>query len=159
MKGWEVTARFWEQDKRRDRYDPSWLRYRDLILDRLVNELGINRIRIEIRSGAENPVDYWTLFRQNKIGYKEAKRHRYEKINDNDDPNVVNMAGFQFSELDDQVENILLPLKQRIQDNGERLFVNLCYVDFGSQSSSKATSRMLASRRSTASWSLQSSAT
>jgi hypothetical protein len=132
MKGWEVTARLWEEDKRRDRYDPSWLRYRDLILDHLVNELGINRIRIEIRSGAENPVDYWTSFRQNKIGYKEAKRHRYEKINDNGDPNVANMAGFQFSELDNQVENILLPLKQRIQDNGERLFVNLCYVDFGS---------------------------
>ena len=124
-------ARFWEHDKRRDRYDPSWLRYRDLILDHLVNELGINRIRIEIRSGAENPVDYWTSFRQNKIGYKEAKRHRYEKINDNDDPNVVNMAGFQFSELDNQVENVLLPLKQRIQANGERLFVNLQYVDFG----------------------------
>lgn len=40
------------------------------------------------------------------------------------------MADFQFSHLD-QVENILLPLKQRIKDNGERLFVNLCYVDFG----------------------------
>jgi hypothetical protein len=51
--GWEVIPRFWEQDMRRDRYDPSWLRYRDLILDRLVNELGINRI--EIKSGAENP--------------------------------------------------------------------------------------------------------
>jgi hypothetical protein len=82
-------------------------------------------------STAENPIDYWTSFRQNKIGYKENKRHRYEKINDNDDPNVVNVAGIQFSELDNQVENILLPLKQRIQDNGERLFVNLCYVDFG----------------------------
>jgi hypothetical protein len=130
MKGWEVFARFWEQDKRQDRYDPSWLRYRDLILDHLVNELGINRIRIEIRSGAENPVDYWTPFRQNKIGYREAKHHRFEKINDNDDPNVLNMAGFQFSELDDQVEQILLPLRQRIEANGERLFVNLCYVDF-----------------------------
>jgi O-glycosyl hydrolase len=130
MKGWEVTARLWEQDKRRDRYDPSWLRYRDLIFEHLVNELGINRIRIEIASGAENPVDYWALFGQNKIGYKEAKLHLYEKINDNGDPNVVNMAGFQFSGLDNQVENILLPLKQRIQDNGERLFVNLCYVDF-----------------------------
>jgi hypothetical protein len=131
MKGWEVYRRFWEHDKRRDRYDPSWLRYRDLILDHLVNELGINRIQINIRSGVENPVDYWTPFRQNKIGYKEEKRHRFEKINDNGNPNVVNMAGFQFSELDDQVDNILLPLKQRIQDNGERLFVNLSYVDFG----------------------------
>jgi hypothetical protein len=131
MKGWEVTARFWEHDKRRDRYDPSWLRYRDLILDQLVNELGINRIRIEIKSGTENSVDYWSSFRQNKMGYRAAKRHRYEKINDNDDPNITNMAGFQFSELDDQVENVLLPLKRRIENNGERLFVNLCYVDFG----------------------------
>jgi hypothetical protein len=130
IKGWEVTARFWEQDKGRDRYDATWLHYRALILDHLVNELGINRIRIEIRSGAENPADYWTSFRQNKIGYKEAKRHRYEKINDNDDPNVMNIAGLQFSELDSQVENVLLPMKRLIERNGERLFVNLCYVDF-----------------------------
>ena len=108
MKGWVVLASFWEQDKRRDRYDPSWLRYRDLILDRLVNELGINRIRIEIKSGAENPVDYWTLFRQNKIGYKEAKRHNYEKINDNEDPNLVNMADFQFSHLPTRARAVLL---------------------------------------------------
>ncbi|MGH8509367.1 MAG: hypothetical protein ACREVH_11720 [Gammaproteobacteria bacterium] len=130
MNGWEVTARLWEQDKRRDRYDSSWLQYRDLIFERLVNELGINRIRIEIRSGAENPVDYWTSFRHNKIGYKEAKRHRYEKINDNDDPNVLNPDGFQFSEMDDQVENIVFPLKRLLEANGEKLFVNLCYVDF-----------------------------
>lgn len=48
---------------------------------RLVNGLGINRVRIEIRSGAANPVDYWTLFREEKIGYRD-----YQKINDNDDP-------------------------------------------------------------------------
>ena len=56
--------------------------------------------------------------------------------------NVANMAGFQFSGLDNQVENILLPLKQRIQDNGERLFVNLCYVDFRG-GELRAISRML----------------
>lgn len=132
MNGWEVFARLWEQDKRQDRYDPSWLQYRDLIFERLVNELGINRIRIEIRSGAENPVDYWTAFRHNKIGYKEAKHHYYEKINDNDNPNVLNPDGFQFSEMDDQVENIVFPLKRLLEANGEKLFVNLCYVDFGS---------------------------
>jgi hypothetical protein len=79
MKGWEVFARFWQEDCRRDRYDPSWLRYRDLILDHLVNEPGTNRIRIEVRSG-EKSGRLRELFRQNKIGYKEAKRHRYEKI-------------------------------------------------------------------------------
>src|SRR5262249_54277816 len=67
MTGWEVMAGYnlWERDK------PRWdLRYRDLILDRLVNELGINRVRLEIQSGAENPVDYWTLAQQNKISFK-----------------------------------------------------------------------------------------
>ena len=138
MKGWEVTARLWETNKQEDRYDASWLEFRDQIFDRLVNELGINRVRLEIKSGAENPVDYWTKFVKGEIGYKEFRRHYYEKINDNNSPDRINPAGFQFSALDYQVENIVLPLKQRIEANGERLFVNLNYVDFG-QNSEKGT--------------------
>jgi hypothetical protein len=132
MKGWEVlgSINFWDQGKNLWIEDKQQaFRYRDLILDRLVNELGINRVRITVPSGAENPVDYWTLLQQSKMDFKQFKQHLYEKINDNDDPSVANMAGFQFSGLDNQVEDILLPLKQRIQDNGERLFVALCYVD------------------------------
>lgn len=132
MKGWEVTARLWEQNKQEDRYDPSWQDYKEELFSRLVNELGIDRIRIEIRSGAENPVDNWTSFERQKIGYQESKRHRYEKINDNNNPNLIDSSGFQFSELNYQVEHILLPLRRLIEANGEKLFVNLTYVDFGS---------------------------
>ena len=45
-------------------------------------------------------------------------------------PSVANPAGFQFSRIDYQVENILLPLQRRLAARGERLFINLCYVDF-----------------------------
>ena len=138
IKGWEATARLWETNKEEDRYDPSWLGFRDLIFDRLVNELGINRVRLEIKSGAENPVDYWTKFEKGEIGYKAYRRHYYEKINDNDVPDRINPAGIQFSALDYQVEAIVLPLRRRIEANGERLFVNFNYVDFG-QTEEKGT--------------------
>jgi hypothetical protein len=129
MKGWEVSARFWEQDKTRDRYDPSWWDYHDDVIDRLVNELGIDRIRLVLMSGAENPIDHWTAFETQRIGYQEAKRHRFEKINDNNDPNLAVMSRFQFSELDHQM-TMLLPIKRAVEANGERLFINLTYVDF-----------------------------
>ncbi len=130
MTGWEATARLWEMDKDEDRFDASWERYDDLIFDHLVNELGINRLRIEIKSGAENPVDYARQFYSGDIGYRDFRRHFYEKINDNDDPAVSNPGGFHFTELDYQVEKILMPIKERLEARGEKLFVNLCYVDF-----------------------------
>ena len=131
MRGWEVTARAWETNKKLDRFDPTWETYGDELMRLLANELGINRVRIEIKSGAENPVDYWALFRDGKIGYREYGSHYYEKINDNDDPYVVNPSGFQFSALDYQIEKIVLPLARRVEANGEKLYVNLNYVDFG----------------------------
>src|SRR4029079_3009863 len=81
MKGWEATARLWETNKEEDRYDASWLDFRDHIFDRLANALGVARGRTEVKRGAENPVDYWTKFEKGEIGYKEFRRHYYEKIN------------------------------------------------------------------------------
>src|SRR6185503_7486310 len=120
-----------EQNKKEDRYDPSWQDHKEELFDRLVNELGIDRVRIEIRSGAENPVDYWTPFERHQIGYREMKRYRYENINDNGDARLANKAGFQFAELDYQVQKVLLPLRRRVEANREKLFINLTYVDFG----------------------------
>ena len=74
MTGWEVTARCWEIGQgRRNRFDGSWLDFRDEIIAALADEAGINRIRIEIHSGAENPVDYWARFMKGKITYKEMQ--------------------------------------------------------------------------------------
>lgn len=128
--GWEVTARAWETNKEEDRFDASWEAYAPELLSRMVNELGINQVRLEIASGAENPVSYWSKFRRGEIGYLEIKKHYYEKINDNSDPLIANPEGFQFAALDYKVEKMVLPMKRLVEANGEKLRINFCYVDF-----------------------------
>jgi hypothetical protein len=129
MSGWEVSARTWEQNKVKNAYDPAWLAYRDEILDRLVNQVGIDSIRVEVRSGFENPVDAWARFESGADSYADWRKRRFEKINDNADPNLRNDAGFHFSELDYQIRNFVLPMQALLARRGERLHINLCYVD------------------------------
>ena len=130
MNGWEVSARLWEQNKAKNAYDPAWLAYRDEILDRLVNQVGIDSVRVEVRSGFENPVDAWARFESGADSYSDWRKRRYEKINDNADPDRRNDAGFHFTELDYQMRNIVLPMRALLARRGERLHINLCYVDF-----------------------------
>lgn len=128
--GWEVTPRFWEFDKDNDRYDPAWLSQKAEIARAAVELGGINRVRVELRSGLENPTDYWTPFTQNNIGYNAVRDHFYEKINDNSNPTSTNAAGFQWSAFDYYIENFVLPLKSELAKKGLGLYVNLCFVDF-----------------------------
>ncbi|MCK0104300.1 carboxypeptidase-like regulatory domain-containing protein [Pseudohalocynthiibacter sp. F2068] len=130
MRGWEVTARLWEFDKSADRYDGSWAPHIDKIMDALVDDGGINRVRIQVQSGIENPIDYWQQFVTGAIGYEAFKAHFYETFNDNDDPFSMNQDGVHFTSLNDQVETVLLPMKQRLEARGEKLFVTLTFVDF-----------------------------
>lgn len=124
--GWEATAQAGQIDS------PVFDTYKDTLFDQAVNDLGINRLRVEVMSGAENPVDYFTQYRQGRISFDEWRKHWSEIINDNNDPQVINSAGFQFSLLDNAIETVALPLKQRLAARGEKLFININYVDFGS---------------------------
>jgi len=131
MTGWEMVAGGWATTST-GMYDPTWKAIEPLVLDRAANELGVNRVRVEIPSGIENPVDYWSLFTAGQIDYSAMRTHFYEKINDNLDPFVAVPAGFKFARLDASIENEVLPLKRRVEANGEKLWVSLCYVDFQS---------------------------
>ncbi|MEP7217813.1 MAG: Ig-like domain-containing protein, partial [Bacteroidota bacterium] len=91
--------------------------------------MGINRLRIEVRSGIENPVDYWSLYRSGALSESEWKKRRYEVINDNNDPNVINPAGFQFSEIDNTFDRLVLPFQDRVRIGGEKLQISLAYAD------------------------------
>jgi hypothetical protein len=124
MTGWEATAQAGES------YSKAFDKYKEKLFDAAVNDLGINRLRLEIRSGAENPSDFFSAFAAGRISEKEWRARYYEVVNDNDDPFVFNETGFQFSELDSTVENVVLPMKKRLAARGEKLFVNLNYVDF-----------------------------
>jgi hypothetical protein len=130
MDGWEVSGRLWEQNKVKNAYDPTWLAHRDEILHRLVNQVGIDSLRVEVRSGFENPVDAWARFEGGVDSYTDWRKLRFQKINDNADPNRRNDAGFHFSELDYQMQNLALPMRALLAKRGERLHLNLCYVDF-----------------------------
>jgi hypothetical protein len=83
------------------------------MLDLAVTDMGITRARLAIRAGVEGPGT------------------RYEIVNDNNDPNVLNDAGFNWTNFDLEVSRWIVPARQRAQARGESFFVSLQYVDFG----------------------------
>ncbi len=95
-----------------------------------MNELGLDRVRVELMSGLENPVDWFTQFRNGQISVATYKQHWYEIVNDNSDPFSINPAGFQWAALDYKVDNIVTGMRQLLAARGEQLYVNLNYVDF-----------------------------
>ncbi len=125
MTGWEATS-FAGQDS------PSFPLFRDALLDDAA-DLGINRVRLEIRSGVENPRDTWAEYRAGTIDYPTWRSLRYVARNDDADPRNIDWSGFHFTQLDATVRDVILPLKPRVEARGERLFVNLCYVAFTGQ--------------------------
>jgi hypothetical protein len=128
MTGWEANAELGAG------YCRGVEHYQARVIDLAANQLGINRLRLEIRSGTENSVDRFAAQLAEGNGFlDEAKlrRHWYTSVNDDDDPTSSNPAGFQFSELDFKIDHVVLPLKRALEERGEQLFVNLMYVDFG----------------------------
>lgn len=126
IQGWEAT------DQAAQLYSPAWNNYKNSLLDQAVNDLGLNRVRLEIKSGVENPVDYFTQWRNGQITETQYNSKQYEIVNDNADPNSPSPSGFKWAQLDSSINSIVIPMRQRLQARGESLWVNLNYVDFGS---------------------------
>ena len=125
MSGWEAVD-FALNDS------PQFPQFIGAVLDGVV-ELGLNRIRLEVKSGAESDRDYWTLYRTGQIDYATWRASRYATVNDDGDPNTINGSRFHFASLDWTVDHIVLPLKARLAARGEALAINLCYVAFTGQ--------------------------
>ena len=124
ISGWEATAELVENPA------APMPASRPAVLDALVNDIGINRVRLEIRSGAETRSDILRRFVAGRVSFDAWKGQRYAMQNDNADPRVIDWAGFDFSELDWHVRTSVLPLKKRLAARGEKLFVNVTYVSF-----------------------------
>lgn len=125
--GWEATAEAADDNVAR------FLKFRDPLFDGLVNDLGISRLRLEVRSGGENVGDAFGQFSSGLMPPAAWRARRYATVNDNTDPAVINWDGFSFSELDRDVELIVNPIRARVERAGGRLTVNLCYVAFTDQ--------------------------
>jgi len=122
INGWEacVIQTVWDDTRATETAIPQ-------VLNQAADD-GINRVRLEVQSGAENNVDYFSrMVGGQQPGYPE----RYDIVNDNADPNVINWSGFKFSLLNYSVDTFVLPIKQRLEARGEKLYVNLCYVGDG----------------------------
>lgn len=133
IKGWEATdeaaafndANFSTGTNNRN---PRFAGYKDTLFGMAANDVGINRIRIEVRPGFENTVDYFLQYLDGKIPKNQMAVGRGTPINDNADPNVLNANGFAWGELDFKIDNIVKPLRDRLLARGETLHVNASYL-------------------------------
>ena len=128
--GWEATMYAADSPG----HSVSYPLYLNDLFDQAINDLGINRVRLEVNSGSENPVDYGAQYLNGDITeyeYIHVPGYAYQIVNDNADPNVIEPGGYHFTRMDRRVDELLLPMKQRVEANGEQLYVNLCVVDFG----------------------------
>ena len=141
--GWEATP-VWDNVASDGFYTSKLEPFQDEIADVAVNQLGLNRIRLEIDSGNENPIDYWDLFYKGQITRATLKEHLYQKINDNADPNVTNSNGFHFTYLDYQMDHIVMPMIQKLAARGETLYISLCLVDFNNGTNGNLSDMSLA---------------
>ena len=132
--GWEATSQNgWLE------FPASYPNWDSQVLDAAV-ELGITSIRTEILSGlVENSVDYYQLFLNDGVdvvnnttptSWANVRANRRVPVNDNGDANSINAAGFQWSFLDRQINEVIAPMKTRLAANGESLFWSVCYVHF-----------------------------
>lgn len=126
VNGWEAVAGIGEADCHPD----AVARYRDEVLRRAVEELGITRLRIALRSGTESRHDPWPDYRAGRMRYAEWRATWMVATNDNADPFVADPDGFQWGWFDTQIETMVLPMRVHLARRGERLYVNLNYVDF-----------------------------
>jgi hypothetical protein len=125
MRGWEAVGQAGQGLR-------EFPLFRDTVLA-LAADLGLNRVRLEIWSGAENTVDWWSRFQSSNPPDFNWRCVRFATVNDDDDPYHINPAGFQFALLDHRTRSVVLPMRELLARRGERLFVSLVYVAFTHQ--------------------------
>ena len=109
-----------------------WTAYQNTILDAAV-DLGINRVRVGIGPSIEHTRDWWQDYTNGVISYNTLKQHWYESVNDNGNPSVTNSNGFKFGKLHTYMDP-MVPLRQKLNAQGEDLTIVISYVDYGASS-------------------------
>lgn len=93
-------------------------------------DLNITRVRVDVFSGTEGRPGYGASYINGAISEAElVKNYAYDIVNDNDDPNVANLRGFEFALLDWQMDHLIVPYKQQVEEAGGQLFFYLSYID------------------------------
>jgi hypothetical protein len=110
MSGWEASESFgWTL--------PSAVM--DSLMDMAVTDLGINRLRLSVPGNMIESRDSTTIPEETSIG-----------TNDNDNPDLLNPAGFRWKLFDYLVRTFAIPLKARVEARGEPFTLVTCFVGF-----------------------------
>jgi O-glycosyl hydrolase len=125
FRGWEATDQAGLDDT------PS-ADYADELLDGAL-DLGLTRLRVEVQSSMEHRRDLFAENKDGRLGDREYRCLRYTTENDNDDPQRLDLGGFRLDRLDRNMRTIVLPLRDRLQQQGEKLWINVNYVAFTDQ--------------------------
>jgi Glycosyl hydrolase family 30 beta sandwich domain len=120
--GWETTVNLF--------FGRTPERYGPVIFDKLLREVGISRLRLEIAAGAENEGGWIDDLLAGRTSVDDQRPTFYETLNDNDDPFLADPAGFDFGVLDYKYETFVLPMMERAKALGLPMTVTLCYVSF-----------------------------
>lgn len=121
-------------------YPVRHVNWTDAVLDACV-DLGINQVRVGLHSGiAENSTDYFgTYLATNADGddngpgeaaWDAVKANWRIPVNDNADPNSMNASGFKWAMLDQQIDEVIVPLKAKLEARGETLRWGVSYIHF-----------------------------
>ena len=126
------TMTGWQANAQAGQFETGYSTWRDAALDRAAAD-GINRLRIDLRSGAENTRDAFTEWLSGAITEQQWRCLRYATVNDNGSATSISTAGFKFSELDSTMVRVVMPYRQRLQARGEALGLTMTYVAFTGQ--------------------------
>ncbi|MBZ5645681.1 MAG: hypothetical protein LAN37_00490 [Acidobacteriia bacterium] len=109
--------------------------YKDSLYDHAANDLGVNRIRFLFGAGIEGPDDgLWGKYLAGQISFEATYKHPIDVVSSGRNPDVVDLKGFQFAAVDFQINNMVLPMKQRVEANGERFYFTGTYNAFRTHS-------------------------
>lgn len=131
MRGWEGGVQVG--------YDPdaspdSFVYYQDTLIRMLVDDLGISRVCLEVKSGNETTTDYYDQWVNGVITFATYLSHFYATINDNADPDVFaggseEGGGWKWTYLDRKIEEVVIPMRTWCAARGESLWITLHVSD------------------------------
>ncbi len=134
------TMTGWQANAQAGQWEPGFMQWRDAVIDRAVAD-GINRLRVDVRSGFENSRDSFKEWMSGHIPQSTWACLRYNTVNDNGSATSLDASRFSFSELDTTMVRVVLPMRQKLQAvRGEQLGLTMTYVFFPPASSCVAGS-------------------
>ena len=120
MKGWEGTAQAGQDNNAllgAYQYpSATYPNYKTAVLNAML-DLGINRLRLGVTAGDENPTGF------------DIDDH-INAVNDNADPNTVNAAGFRYERVQHAMDDVVVPYRNLLAAQGESLYVVLTVGDY-----------------------------